>query len=234
MKHYIFIAVDYQVGFCEGGNLAVNGGKKAVAAASELLNHKVALNDNQAESENLIKEVIFTKDAHPATHSSFKDFNPEGLWPVHCVEHTVDGAIMDPLIYDCAKNGIPYGVVGKGQNIDEENYTAFRFVYKNQDLYTYSLAPNFDPTKNTLDFIQDPDDKEEYYNELVIGGIAGDYCVLETIKAFIDMDPIVYLPGIASIDGGKALNDYIKEHDLRIMDESFNIISSIEYLNTLK
>ena len=217
MRHYIFIGVDYQVGFCEGGSLPVEGGKKAVSAASKLLNYK-------ADGEQLIKEAIWTKDAHPACHCSFKDVNPEtGLWPVHCVEHTVDGAIMDPLIMDCAKNKIPYGVVGKGQNVDEENYTAFRFVFRNGDMYTYSLAPNFDPTTNTLDFIQDHDDAEEYYNELIIGGIAGDYCVLETVKAFIDMDPIIYLPGIASIDGGKAINEYIKEHHLRVMDENFNI-----------
>ena len=51
--------------------------------------------------------------------------------------------------------------------------------------------------------------------DVVICGLAGDYCVLETIKALIDLKPIIMLDGIASIDGGEKLNNYIKEHNLK-------------------
>ena len=48
--------------------------------------------------------------------------------------------------------------------------------------------------------------------------VAGDYCVINTIK---NLQPIwdrlsVYLPGIASIDGGTALQEFIKENKLNI------------------
>lgn len=245
MKHYISIGVDYQQDFKEGGALAVEGGQKAVEAYLRLIEHKVpsdySADENSASPEDktahyksFIKEAILTKDSHPYNHCSFKFINPEGLWPWHCVEHTEGAAICDPIIKTLAMNGIPYGVVGKGQNPNEENYTAFRFVFVNDYMYTYSLAPDFNPTGNVLDFLRDPDDVEENFNEIIISGIAGDYCVLETVKAMIDMDPIIYLPGVASIDGGKALNDYIEEHHLRIMDENFNIVRSTSGVEVLE
>lgn len=222
MKHYISIGVDYQKDFTEGGALGVDGGNKAVEAYLGLIEHKVEDGDNGLVS--FIKEVILTKDAHPADHCSFKHVNPDsGLWPWHCVEHTEGSAICDPIIKTIATNGIQYGVVCKGQRKNEENYTAFRFVFSNQDLYSYSLAPDFKPSGNLLEFLRDPNSDEDEFDEVIISGIAGDYCVLETVKAMIDMDPIIYLPGVASIDGGKALNDYIASHDLRVMDKDFVI-----------
>lgn len=226
MAHYISIGVDYQNDFCEGGALAVEGGKKAVEAYIKLLNHKVTNKEN--EEVSFVNETILTGDQHPTNHCSFKDVNPEtGLWPWHCVEHTSGAAIADPIIKTLADNKIPYGFVGKGQLEDQENYTAFRFVFKNEDMYTYSMAPHFEPSGYVLDFLRDPEDEDEYFNEIIISGIAGDYCVLETVKAMIDMDPIIYLPGVASIDGGKALSEYIKDKNLRVMDENFNITRGI-------
>ena len=50
----------------------------------------------------------------------------------------------------------------------------------------------------------------------VICGIAGDYCVKSTIQNLLNGNiiPKVFCPGIASIDGGKALSDFIKENKL--------------------
>ena len=217
MKHYIAIGVDYQTDFVEGGSLAVEGGNEASKKFIDLLNY-------EADGKHLVGECILTKDSHPHNHCSFK---PSGIWPWHCVADTVGAAIVDPIIPTLAKNDIPYGVVAKGQNKDEENYTAFRFVFKNKDLYSYSMAPDFDPAGNLLEFLRDPEYDDEKFDEIIISGIAGDYCVLETIKAMIDMDPIVYLPGVASIDGGKALSEYIKDKNLRVMDENFNITRGI-------
>lgn len=229
MKHFILVAVDCQYGFCEGGELPVNGGTKACENVNKLINLRIPNNNIVDElgysnhTYSFIKEVIFTADAHPGDHCSFKGRSPEGQWPVHCVEDTKSAAIVDPLIMSCVDNGIPYGVVKKGQKKDSENYSAFKFVFKNLDMFTFSMAPDFDPTGTTLEFFQDPEDKEENYNEIIVAGLAGDYCVLETLKEFIKMDPIVYLEGIASIDGGNTLINYIKENKLRIIDSKGNI-----------
>ena len=96
----------------------------------------------------------------------------------------------------------------------------------------YGAFSSFNPLRSEL-----PDELPEYYayyqgdslddevvlripedTELVICGIAGDYCVLETIK---NLWPIwdrlsIYLPGIASIDGGTTLQKFIKENKLNI------------------
>jgi len=233
MKHYILIAVDYQYGFKEGGALGVEGATNAIEAASKLLNYRVMKTEKSTDelsyrdgdkvnhTESFIKEVIFTRDGHPANHCSFK--SQGGEWPIHCVEYTMGSAIVDPLIYDCIQNGIPYGVATKGQDPNVENYSAFRFVMRNGDMTTFSLAPDFKPTGNVLDFIQDPEDVEENYNEIIISGIAGDYCVYETVQNMKEVDPIVYLPGVASIDGGDKLKKLIKDLNLRVMDEDFRI-----------
>jgi nicotinamidase-related amidase len=63
-----------------------------------------------------------------------------------------------------------------------------------------------------------------YYDdvdELVVCGIAGDYCVVETLKNnvkwFKDTNRIkVYLDGVASIDGGTTLNKYINDNNIKI------------------
>ena len=60
-------------------------------------------------------------------------------------------------------------------------------------------------------------DIEDQYKNLVICGIAGDFCVLETLKNIKDFtdDVKVFLPGIASIDGGEKLKKYISENDVK-------------------
>lgn len=64
-----------------------------------------------------------------------------------------------------------------------------------------------------LDFESDPD------NEIRVVGIAGDYCVYETICSLIAMgyadNIIVDTKYIASIDGGDKLVELIKEHNLK-------------------
>lgn len=50
--------------------------------------------------------------------------------------------------------------------------------------------------------------------EVVVCGIAGDYCVYETTKNLIDcgfFNVSLYLPGIASIDGGTKITEYSQE-----------------------
>jgi nicotinamidase-related amidase len=74
--------------------------------------------------------------------------------------------------------------------------------------------------------ITHPDDL--YYNkfvfnddeyEFVICGIAGNYCVLETLKNIVkhvgNNKVSVFLDGVVSIDDGTTLNTYMKENNIK-------------------
>lgn len=60
----------------------------------------------------------------------------------------------------------------------------------------------------------------EANSDYVVCGIAGDYCVLETIKNLLKLVPkervFVFTEGIVSIDDGTKLQNFIKENNLKI------------------
>lgn len=209
-RHTILVVVDMQNDFLEGGKLPVQGATKAKDAIIELLETRVQGEDGKWNP--FIEEVIFTADWHPGNHCSFKSRSEKGTWPVHCVEYTAGAAIADPLIDTCVQQGIPYGVICKGQHKDEENYTALRYVMKNKDLYSFSMAPDFNPTGNIIDFWKDEEDDGEW-DEIFVCGVAGDVCVLNTLKELLPVNPIVFTEGTASIDN-KVLRAFIEEKGL--------------------
>jgi len=77
------IAVDIQNDFCRGGALPVPEGDTVIPV----------LNSYQEKFLHTGGTIVFTRDWHPANHSSFKEFG--GLWPVHCVQNT-KGARFHP------------------------------------------------------------------------------------------------------------------------------------------
>jgi len=70
------IAVDIQNDFCPGGSLAVTDGDKIIAPVNALIESFVEKGE----------PVFFTRDWHPANHSSFNENG--GIWPPHCVADT--------------------------------------------------------------------------------------------------------------------------------------------------
>lgn len=50
---------------------------------------------------------------------------------------------------------------------------------------------------------------------LVICGLAGDFCVLETLKNLAPVNPMIFLDGVASLDGGVKLNEYVESNGVR-------------------
>ena len=115
-----------------------------------------------------------------------------GIWPKHCVAYT-EGAGL-PNIF---KPFISDNIIKKGESFDKEEYGAFS---------------NVDSDLKQL-FIE--------ANNIVICGIAGDYCVKETIldilKLGIDCSKInVWLDGIVSIDKGMIIENLIHNHNLNI------------------
>lgn len=147
--------------------------------------------------------VVFTQDSHPVDHCSFKENG--GIWPTHCVQNTI-GAGIPVEMFKVAKD---YVLVLKGEYSDREEYGAFDST---RDAISFSEAYGSmfydEPFANsTLDTV-------------VVCGIAGDYCVLETLKNIVnEVGPEkvrVYLKGIVSIDGGASLNAYIEENNISV------------------
>lgn len=110
-----------------------------------------------------------------------------GQWPHHCIQHSSGAAIMDILLDVCYDENIDYWTKGEWN----EEYAAFN------DIDPFSI------------FNDD--------TEVIVCGVAGDYCVKETIKNLLPCNPKIYLDGIASIDDGTIINDFIKENKLIVI-----------------
>ena len=96
---------------------------------------------------------------------------------------------------------IDYDVVTKGE--EEEQYGAFKEIIKS--------TKDFFGIKYYLDNVSIESD-----SRVIVCGIAGDYCVKETIQNMINegIIPKVFIKGVASIDGGKSFSQFIKENRL--------------------
>lgn len=197
MGKKILVVVDYQYDFFNpDGALYVNGGEKLQERIATIIPD--------------FDHVIFTQDWHPFAHCSFKENG--GIWPVHCVAGTI-GAGIPVEFMKLAKS---FSCYTKGENQDEEEYGAF-------DKTTYDLAVECDYEGR---YVVDGELAAEYVvekvfeeiDEVVVCGIAGDYCVLETLKNIIkhigSNKVRVFTDGIVSIDGGEKLNGFIKENAL--------------------
>ena len=143
-------------------------------------------------------ETIFTVDFHPTNHCSF-DVNG-GQWPVHCVRYTLGASVPFELI---DRTNSKCDFFRKGTLSYREEYGAFEdalIIDSDEDYIVEGIKH------------QDSD--------YVVCGIAGDYCVLETIKNLLKLVPkervFVFMEGIVSMDGGTKLYDFIKENNLKI------------------
>lgn len=104
------------------------------------------------------ERILITCDNHPITHCSF--IQNGGEWPTHCVEGT-EGAQIWPALKN-ALEGRRYEILHKGENPEQEEYSIFRNPHARMRLL--ELADKL---------------KVEYFD---LCGIAGDYCVLQTLK----------------------------------------------------
>jgi len=183
------IIVDCQNDFITG-TLAVKGAKAAVEEIKKFIkNHRKE-----------IEKIVFTVDWHPYNHSSFKKYG--GQWPHHCVQYTPGACIEPKLLKFVQSLEIDYEVSQKGQIEEVEQYGAFDDIQ--------FVTDNFG-SRYYLDIVE-----TNANNDYVICGIAGDFCVKETTQNLLngEITPKVFFPGIASIDGGKAFSDFVKENKL--------------------
>lgn len=195
MGKKILVVVDVQYDFCNpNGALFVPGGDLVVEKIKDIIPN--------------FDYVIFTKDCHSLNHCSFKENG--GIWPMHCVWNSIGEGTPVELL----KAAKDYGVVTKGGNVNEEEYGAF---VDDMDFF-YNIEFAVDPEGITgKPFRAYCDDVDE----LVVCGIAGDYCVVETLKNIVkwfkDTNRIkVYLDGVANIDDGTTIKNYMSDNNINI------------------
>lgn len=192
MEKRTLVIVDFQNDFCDPkGSLYVNGAEVAKANIIKYLD----------ENKDTIDNVILTRDWHRVDDKSFAENG--GIWPVHCLQGNwgadVDGAILSAL-NDLHLN---YVYSNKGTNPNVEEYGAFSFIRETDEGIALQ---NVNDSYVTLI----PNDA----TNIVVCGIAGDYCVLETTKNLVNSGKFnveLFLDGIVSIDNGTIINTYNEE-----------------------
>ena len=193
MKEQItLVVVDCQYDFCNpAGTLYVEGAETAVNHILDFIN-----------THDELSEVIFTVDWHQAKDASFT--SQGGPWPPHCIAFAKGSQIDDRLVQACLDREISYRVIRKGEVIETEEYGAFQHIEKLPD-GSFRLSTMTDEVTCAG-------------HRMVICGVAGDYCVLETLRNLLNGGLVVdvFARGIASIDGGRRLNDFVRERNLSL------------------
>lgn len=152
------IVVDVQNDFCPGGALAVPDGDAVVAVANVLMPR--------------FSLTVATQDWHPASHGSFASAHPgrgvgevidlggvpQVLWPDHCVQGSAGASFHSALDIACVDH-----VVRKGTDAGIDSYSAF---FDNGHARDTGLAA----------FLE-----QRGAEELVVLGLATDYCVKATV-----------------------------------------------------
>jgi nicotinamidase/pyrazinamidase len=153
----VLVIVDVQVDFCAGGSLAVPEAEAILPVVNGLMHE--------------FRRVIVTQDWHPSGHVSFASSHPgrspfsritlpygeQILWPDHCIAGT-GGAAFHPRLE------VPpsAGIVRKGVHRNVDSYSAF--------FEADGTTPvGLDPLLRAADV-----------REIVLAGLATDFCVLHT------------------------------------------------------
>ena len=205
MKNILLI-VDPQNDFISG-TLPVEGAEAKMKKLAEYI-----------KAKNTKYDYIFiTMDSHPTNHSSFK--NNGGIWPEHCVKYTkgweLPGYLNEAI--NTASNCF-VEIYYKGNIIDSEEYSIF-------DNYE-------DGVILTRQIMSICEEGEVYFD---VCGIAGDYCVLETLKGLTGLVGTNYISVLdeftASIDGGEKLHIFTTENNINIITYSTLNLEEICTLN---
>lgn len=203
MKDKTLIIVDVQRDFYHpSGSLYVKGGMDAMANIADFI----------IAHTNELAEIIATVDWHPYNIDSFKE--PNISWPVHCGQFSEGAGIADKIVKACYVEDIPLKVFVKGNAPGPHTeYGAFEHIgvygYDNGD---FDILVNNRAENSPLHI--------KNFN-VIVCGIAGDYCVMHTIENLMKydgpgtLDISVFKDGIASIDGGTTINEFIKENNLK-------------------
>lgn len=188
----ILLIVDPQNDFITG-TLAVKGAKEKMMKLADYI---------ISGAHPQYDYICVTMDSHPEDHCSFKENG--GIWPKHCVIYTngwnIPEYLDDSLMHFSNWSGKSVIYYHKGTEADQEEYS----IFDSEDGYTLSEQ------------ITDLTKEDDVYIDIC--GIAGDYCVLETLKGLRKIIGDRYIQVLtqytASIDGGKKLMNYIKDNNI--------------------
>lgn len=194
------VIIDFQRDFYHpDGSMYVKG---AEYAEDTIVNY---INEHASE----LHDVVFTVDWHSPNHCSFQKNG--GSWPTHCVRYSEGAGISTRIMNTCMDHNIPIKVFKKGNCDDTEEYGAFKYMW------SYDMNNHYKTCNEANQYI--------FLNcsNLVICGIAGDYCVKETISNLLrnnineslNLNIEVLKDGIVSIDGGETISNFIKENNLK-------------------
>ena len=192
----VLVIVDPQWDFVERGALPVEGGEHALRKVFKLLRKDKSFNG-----------IVITQDWHPKNHCSFKEQG--GEWAEHCVGGTRGAQIYTTLANYLEANAQAYSfiyLIFKGTEVDKDEYSAFA--------NPTHIASTGEVMYDGLNL--DPED------EIVICGLAGDVCVLNSLKDLMKefKNISVYVNGTASIDGGEKLTKFMKENKIKTYELS--------------
>lgn len=196
MKQRALLLVDLQNDFCAGGALAVAEGDSTVDVANALI----------AWCKARGEAVVASQDWHPADHGSFAsqhnaepfsqgelDGLAQTLWPDHCVQQT-EGAQLHPLLNQNAIDAVFH----KGENPLIDSYSAF---FDNEHRQQTALDEWL---------------RHHEIRELIVMGLATDYCVKYTV---LDALKLGYQVSVIT-DGCRGVNLDAHDSALAFMEMS--------------
>lgn len=199
-KKKTMICIDCQQDFITG-SMNVGDAEKAIDSIARYIR----------KNYDIIDKVILTMDWHTVNHCSFEKNG--GPWPMHCVQYSWGASLSNLIMSSIISNGIKYEIFLKGNVDDVEEYGAFdKIGTYGEDDGIMNIAVN-NKADNSMCKIETED--------VIVCGIAGDYCVKESIKNLMKYDGPASLRisvlknGVASIDDGTTFDNFIKENNLK-------------------
>lgn len=159
------IIVDAQNDFREGGKLPVTGATQALDNIVEYLD------------SGEVSTVITTQDWHNGKHCSFKEQG--GEFPEHCVAGTHGADIYAPIVEAIERNKIFTISLYKGKYLEE--FSAFL-----NRVASYNHWKEYKTTDSENPYVQFHEDEQ-----VIICGLAGDICVMNTALALKDLNPVI-------------------------------------------
>lgn len=200
------IVVDVQNGFCPGGNLAVADADQIIPCINAL--------------GRVFQNIVITQDWHPATHVSFAanhagkqdyeqiqlSYGEQVLWPVHCVQGTLDAELHPDLDLPTAQL-----IIRKGFHEQIDSYSAFMEADRKT---TTGLAAYL---------------KAREIDTVYIVGIATDFCVAWTAMDACQLGFQTYV--IEDATKAIDLNDSLEQAWQQMLAHGVQRIQSGDILN---